>query len=143
MALIWSFELEDLPHFLGNGFEFLDDPDALAGGEMPDAAQQQREQGEDGDLRGEGFGGGDADLRAGVHVDAAVVLAGDGAGDVVANAEGAVALALALAHGGQGIGGLAALADDEDQRVLVHRHVAVAEFAGELDLDRARAPASR
>ena len=101
---------------------------------MADAAQQQRQQGQNGHLRGEALGRGDADLRAGVHVDAAIVLAGDGAGDVVADAQGPVALALALAQCGQRIGGLAALADDKDQRVLVHRHVAVAEFARELDL---------
>ena len=82
----------------------------------PSSSAEQRE---DGDLRSERFGRGDADLRPGVHVNAAVALAGDGAGDVVANAEGAVPLALALAQGGQGVGGFAALADDEDERVLV------------------------
>ncbi len=114
--------------------ELLDDADAFDGGLMPDAAEQQRYEGEDGDLRGERLGGGDADLGPGVHVHAAVALARDGAGDVVADAQGAVAFALALAHGRQGIGGLPALADDEDEGIPRHGHVPVAELAGELHL---------
>ena len=84
--------------------------------------------------RGERFGRGDADLRPGVHVDAAIAFAGDGARHVVANAEGAMAFALALAQGRERIGRLAALRDDEDERVLRQRHVAIAELARELDL---------
>ena len=99
---------------------------------MADAAEEQAEQGEDRELGGEGFCGSNADLGAGVHVDAAVALAGDCARDIVANAERAVALALALAERGEGVGGLAALADDEHQRVAIERDVAVAKFTGEL-----------
>ena len=44
--------------------------------------------------------------------------------------------ALRLAQGAQGVGRLARLAQDEDERPVVERGVAVAELAGVLDLDR-------
>ena len=43
---------------------------------------------------------------------------------------------LGLAEGAQRVGRLARLAEDEDQRPVVERGVAVAELAGVLDLDR-------
>ena len=52
-----------------------------------------------------------------MHVNAAIAFARDRAGDVVANAERAIAFALAFAQRAQRISGLAALADGEDQRV--------------------------
>ena len=44
--------------------------------------------------------------------------------------------ALRLAQGAQRVGRLARLAQDEDERAVVERRVAVAELAGVLDLDR-------
>ena len=41
-----------------------------------------------------------------------------------------------LAERAQGVGGLARLAQDEDERPVVERGVPVAELAGVLDLDR-------
>ena len=86
--------------------------------------------GQDRDLRGERFRRRDADLRAGVHVNAAIAFARDRAGDVVANAEGAIAFAPAFAQRAERVGRLAALADREDEGVARHRRVAVAKLAG-------------
>ena len=47
-----------------------------------------------------------------------------------------MSLPFAFTQSRQRIDRLAALADREHKRVLVHRHVAVPEFAGELDLSR-------
>ena len=71
------------------------------------------QQGKDGECGNKGLGGGDADFRAGVHVDAAVVFAGDGAADDVDDGEGAVAAAFGFAQGGQGVGGFAGLRNDK------------------------------
>ncbi len=51
-------------------------------------AEFDREQEERGELCGEGFGGGDADLGAGVGVDGAVRFAGDHRSDDVADGDG-------------------------------------------------------
>ena len=47
-----------------------------------------------------------------------------------------MAFTLALAQGGKRVGGLPALADDEDKCVACHRQVAVAQFACEFALHR-------
>ena len=103
---------------------------------MPEPAQVEGQQGQHGDLGRERLGAGDADLGAGMEVDPAVGLAGDRAADGVDDRQGRVPAALGLAEGAQRVGGLARLAEDEDQRPVVERRVAVAEFAGVLDLDR-------
>lgn len=128
--------LEDGADFVGDLLQLLEDGDAFRCGEMADAPEHEAQDGEDGELRGEGLGGGDTDLGPGVHVDAAVALAGDGAGDVIADAEGAMAFALAFAERGEGVGGFSALADGKDEGVFVHRHVPVAKLTGKLDLGR-------
>ena len=56
-------------------------------GQMAHAAQVQGKQRQDGDLGGERLGAGDADLRTGVQVDAAVGFAGDGAADDIAQGQ--------------------------------------------------------
>lgn len=71
-----------------------------------------------------------------MHIDAAVALAGDGAGDVIADAEGAMAFAAAFTQGSESIGGFPALADDKDEGVAGHGEVAVAELAGEFAFGR-------
>ena len=68
------------------------------GRKMAHPAEEQSDQREDGDLRSERFCRGDADLRPGVHVNAAVAFARDRARDVVANAERAITFAPALAQ---------------------------------------------
>ena len=103
---------------------------------MPQAAQIEGQQGQDGHLRRERLGAGDAHLGPGVEVDAAVGLAGDGAADGVDDRQGRVPAALGLAQGAEGVGGLARLAEDEDERPVVERRIAIAELAGILDLDR-------
>jgi len=45
-------------------------------------------------------------------------------------------LAPAIAQRGQRVGGLARLADDDCQRALGDRRLAVAEFRGDIDVDR-------
>ena len=129
-------KFEYLLDLIGKCLEFGDDPASGGAGEVSDTTQQEGDQSEDGDLGGEGFGCGHADLGPGMHVDAAIAFAGDGAGHIVADAEGAVSLALALPERRKGVGGLAALTEDKDERVLGHRKVAVAELAGVFALGR-------
>ena len=102
---------------------------------MPQPAQVEGQQRQDGDLGRERLGAGDADLGAGVEVDAAVGLAGDRAADGVDDRQRRVPPPLGLAEGAERVGGLARLAEDEDERAVVERGVAVAELAGVLDLD--------
>ena len=121
---------------VGQRFECVDDARSLRRREMAHSAQQQSDQCQDGHLRGERFRRGDADLRSGVHVNAAVAFARDRAGDVVADAERAKSFALAFAQGAQRVGGLAALADGENERVAAHRRVAMAKLAGVFHFHR-------
>ncbi len=86
-------------------------------------------------LRRERFGGRDADLGSGVHVNAAIAFARDGAGDVIANSERAMSFAPALAQCAERIGGFAALADREDERVVRHWRIAMAKLARVFDFD--------
>ena len=95
----------------------------------------QRQQQQHGHLRRERLGAGDPDFGAGVEIDAALGLAGDGAADGVDDGQGRVSPALGFTQGAQGIGRFARLADHEDQRSIVERRVAVAKLAGELDFD--------
>src|ERR1700693_5337707 len=71
-----------------------------------------------------------------MHVDSAIAFPGDGAADAVTNAQCPMSLPLAFAQGRQSIDCFPALADDKHEGVFVHWHVAVAKFAGELDLGR-------
>src|SRR2546423_811017 len=79
-------ELEYFFDLSGQLFERLDDPRAFGSREMTHPAEEQTDRTQDGDLRRERFRGGDADLGAGVHGNAAVALARNCAGDVVADA---------------------------------------------------------
>ena len=100
-----------------------------------DLREMQREDEERGELGGEGLGGGDADLGAGVGVDGAVGLAGDSGADDVADGEGLGAFGDQLALGGEGVGGFAGLGDEQADGVGVGDGVAVAVLAGVVDLD--------
>ena len=95
------------------------------------------------DLGRERLGAGDADLGAGVEVDAAVGLAGDRAADGVDDRQSRMPSTLGFSQGAERVGRLARLAQDEDERPIVERCIAVAELAGVLDLDRADARAAR
>src|SRR6188472_4195671 len=99
---------------------------------MSHPAKKQPDGNEDGDLRSERLRGRDANLGPGMHVNTAVALARDAAGDVVADAEGAIAFAPAFAHRSQLIRGLTALANGEHQGVACHRRIAMPEYAGEF-----------
>ena len=118
----------------GEFLQFGDDPTACGTREVADSPQEKGDQGEHGDLGREGLRCRHADLRTGVHVDTPVALPGDGACNIVANAEGAVTLALALPKGGERIGRLSTLTQDKDQSVLGHRKVAVTELTRKLAL---------
>ena len=88
------------------------------------------------DLRSERFRRRDADLRPGMHVNAAVALARDRAGDVVANAERAITFAPAFAQRAERVGGFSALTDGENERVARHRCVAMTKLAGVFHFSR-------
>jgi len=90
---------------------------------------------EGGELGGEGLGGGDADLGAGVGSDGAVGFAGDSGADDVADCEGLGAFGDELALGGDGVGGFAGLGDEEADGVGVGDGVAVAVLGGVVDVD--------
>ncbi len=92
---------EDGFELFGQGFEGAHDFEGAAGGEHAHAAEVDAKEGEDGECGDEGLGGGDADFGAGVHVDAAIGFAGDGAADDVADGEGAMAAAPGFAEGGK------------------------------------------
>ena len=105
---------EDLLELAGDLGELGDEVEGLLVGDG--AAELREVEGEDeerGELGGEGLGAGDADLRAGVGGDGALRLAGDGGADDVADGEGLRALGDELALGGDGVGGLAGLGDEQ------------------------------
>ena len=87
------------------------------------------------DLAEERLGRGDGDLGAGVRVEHGVGLARDGRAVGVADGQDAGPLLPRVAQRHQRVHRLAGLADDDDQRRPVEHRVAVAELAGDLDLD--------
>ena len=103
----------------------------------------QGEEEERDELRGEGLGGGDADLRAGVGVDRSVGFASDHRADDVADGDGLRALGDHFALGRDGVGGLAGLGDEQAKRGGIGDGIAVAVFAGVVDLDRQRGRGAR
>src|SRR5579884_2272522 len=103
---------------------------------MTKPAEVEREHGEDGNLIGERLGAGHADFRAGVQVNAAVGLAGNAATDDIAEGQSRMTFALRLAQRRQRVGGFSRLRDRDDDGVAVDGRIAVAKFAGVLDLDR-------
>src|SRR4051812_33539853 len=99
---------------------------------MPHSTEKQSNRRQNRDLRCKRFGGGYADLGTGMHIDAAIALSRDRAGDVVANPEGTIAFAPAFAECAEGVRGFAALANGEHDRVARHRGIPVAKFTREL-----------
>ena len=65
-----------------------------------------------------------------MHVNAAIAFARDRARDIVANSESPITFPPALAQCAERVGGFAALADRENQRVRRHRRVAMTKLAG-------------
>ena len=84
--------------------------------QVPQPAEVEGQHGQHHALRRERLGRGDADLRPGVQVDAAVGLLGDRAAHHVADGQRRVPLAFHFAQGRQRVGRLAALRDGEQQR---------------------------
>src|SRR4029077_14366467 len=126
-------QLQDDLDLVGQCYERFDNPASFGSGKISHSAQEQTDQCKDDNLRGEGFRGRNADLRTGVHVNAAVALACNCAGDVIANAQRAKAFAPAFTERTERVGSLAALADCENQRLRRHRGITVAKFAREFD----------
>jgi hypothetical protein len=145
-VVVASIELGDAAHRLARLERVLDLPrerrqlardlDAVVARQAAMAAEQQRQQRQHRDLARERLGRGDADLGAGVDVDAAVRLARDRGADDVDDAQRLGATTTRLAHGRQRVDGLARLGDHQHQRALVDDRVAVAELGGVLHLDR-------
>jgi len=101
-----------------------------------DLAEGQGQQHQADQLGGEGLGGGDADLGAGMGQQGQVGLTHQRAdADVADRQAGQVAaIGLGIAQGGQGVGGFTGLGDAHEQGVRLHRDAAIAELAGHLDL---------
>src|SRR5579883_2269134 len=101
----------------------------------PHLAQVERKQVKGGELRGEGLGRGHANFWTGMGVDGALGLARDHGSDDVADGEGLAALAFGFALGGDGVGGLARLRDEQGDGIGGNDGVAIAPLAGVIDLD--------
>ena len=101
---------------------------AVVAGEGDDQHAQR------GELRGEGLGRGDADLRSGARQHDELGLAHQRALRHVADGQRReVAGLLGEAQRGERVGGLARLRDGHEQRVRRHQRVAVAVLAGDVD----------
>lgn len=68
--------------------------------EVAETSEGEGEEGEGGELGDEGFGGGDADFRAGEQFEGGVGFAGERAGGMVGEGERESALAAGFAEGG-------------------------------------------
>ena len=120
----------------GEGLDFGEEGLAFFFAHVAQAGHEEGEEGEDGELAGEGFGGADADFRAGAEEKGAVGFAGEGGIADVADAEDFGAFAFDFAHGGDGVEGFARLADGDDEGVFGDDRVFIAEFRGDFCLGR-------
>ena len=133
--------LEDARDRLGDARELLHVVGDLVG--VLVAAHLRQVQAQDvagGNLRGKRLGRGDRDLGACVREDHGVGLARDGRSGRVHDGDDLRALLAGVTDRLDGVHGLAALGDGDDQRLFADDRVAVAELAGELDLDGDAAP---
>ena len=94
-----SFRGEQGLDLAGDELQGAEEIESAAGGEQAQPSEVNAEQGEDGEGRDKGLGGRDANLRPGVHVNAAIGFTRDGAADDIDNGQGAVAAALGFAQG--------------------------------------------
>src|SRR5205807_9594376 len=69
-----------------------------------------------------------------MHVNAAIALPRDRAGDIVANPERAITFAATFVQGAERIGSFTALTDGEHQTAARHRRVATSKFARVFDV---------
>ena len=95
----------------------------------------QAEEIERSDLRDEGLGRGDSDLRTGVGVDYSVGLARNRRALGVADGERPGACGDGVLDRHEGVHGLAGLADGHHERSIVDHRIAVAELVRQIDLD--------
>ena len=128
--------LEDGFDFVGDARELLHEVRGYRGSELAaDLREVERGEHQRGELAGEGFGGGDADFRAGVSVDRAIGFAREHGADDVADAQNFRAFVARFAHGREGVGGFTGLADGDDQIFLADDGIAIAEFAAVVHFD--------
>ena len=93
--------LQDFTDLLRHLFQRPDDVMAFFVGKIAAAPDEQRHEGEDGELRGEGFGGGDPHLNARVGINSGMSFAGDGAAHHIHQSQHQCAFALGLTQSGE------------------------------------------
>ncbi len=87
-------------------------------------------------LRGEGLGRGNADFRPGIGVQHHVGFTGDGAFRDVDDRHDRQTRLPRIAQGGQGIDRFSRLGNEQRRTLAAQRGFPVAEFRGDIDLDR-------
>ncbi len=124
------FEAQNHLGAVAHAFELGGDLGDAHAGHLLDLRDVKREQDQRHHLRRVGLGAGDRNLGARLRVDRAVALAGDARTHHVHDAERADALFLAEAQGGQRVGRLAALADEDGERARREHGIAIPKLAG-------------
>jgi len=94
-------------------------------------------------LAGKSLGGCDADLGTGVGVDGSGGLARDHGADYVADGERVGAFRFGFALSGDRVGGFTGLRNDQSDRAGIDDGIAVAPFAGVVNLDGGRGRETR
>ena len=102
----------------------------------PGLGQMEGEEHEGHQLRGEGLGGGHADLRAGVGVDQVVRLPHQAAAEDIADGQHRTSLLFGHADGCEGVGRLPGLRHGGDQGGVVDFGVSVTELAAQVGFHR-------
>ena len=127
---------EDFFDLAGDLGELGDEVERLGVGDgAADLREVQREGEERGELGSKGFRRSHSDFRAGVGGDGSGGEARDGGADDVADGEGLGAFGDELVLRGDGVGGFAGLGDEQAEVGGVRDGVAVAVFAGVVDVD--------
>ncbi len=128
--------LEQSLDLLRGRFKGLENIQRAPGGQHAHPAQMYAEEREDGEGGDERLGGGDADFRPSVHVNAPIGFAGNGAPHDVDDGERPMTAAPGLAQRGQRVRRFTGLRDDEQHRVFFQRRVAITKLVRELDFHR-------
>ncbi|MCG3768264.1 MAG: hypothetical protein JW394_0368 [Nitrospira sp.] len=87
-------------------------------------------------LRREGFGRGDADLWPAMGIEDSVRLAGQGTPHHIHDRNDPRPLLFRFTRCGQRVGRLAGLRDRDEEILFLDQRIAIAEFAGDIDLHR-------